>query len=55
MNRLNTLKTEHIAIKKREELMNSINQTEVNGKAETEDLNYYFKIWLKKGRDNTNR
>ena len=54
MVRLNTIACKENAIKKGKELMNSTNETQVNGKT-TEDLNYYFKIWLKKSRDSSNR
>ncbi len=50
-----TLKKEPITIKKGKLLMNCLNESPGSGKPETEDLNYYFKIWLKKGRDNSNR
>ncbi len=35
--------------------MNSSNESQVSGKETTEDLNYYFKIWLKKTKDSSNR
>lgn len=55
MSTFNTQKKEQISIKKGKLLMNCLNESPGSGKPETEDLNYYFKIWLKKGRDNTNR
>lgn len=52
---INTVAAGETAIKKGKELMNSTNENQVNGKGVTEDLNYYFKIWLKKSRDSSNR
>ena len=52
---LNTIACKENAIKKGKDLMNNTNDTQVNGKAVTEDLNYYFKIWLKKSKDSSNR
>jgi len=52
---LNTIAPKENAIKKGKDLMNNTNETQVNGKAVTEDLNYYFKIWLKKSKDSSNR
>lgn len=52
---LNTIASKEIAIKKGKELMNSPNEIQASGKAVTEDLNYYFKIWLKKSKDSSNR
>ena len=55
MVKLNTIACKENAIKKGKDSMNSTNETQVNGKAVTEDLNYYFKIWLKKSKDTSNR
>lgn len=51
MIRIITVASEENAIKKGKELMNSTNENQVTGKAATEDLNYYFRIWLKKTKD----